>query len=219
MTSGYLQKVRTILQGQRFTTTGNPVTPQLTNPLGAKLFYNKVLVLKMRLTPYKSDTREGPACAHAGTKMFLKELLFIPVLLKAERWIPLWMASLHGGQGRGSHSAYLLPCWVPFPPPSTPGAISSCLCTPSPTSGTQDSLCTNSMNNFHWFTTWLYFTENAFTQRYLFRVGFSQGAYFHQQLERFLGLKSLSLLQESQELWGIYRYILGAKTASELTTP
>lgn len=70
-----------------------------------------------------------------------------------------------------------------------------------------------------WFTNWLYFTENAFTQRYLFRVGFSQGAYFHQQLERFLGLKSLSLLQESQELWGIYRYILGSKTASELTTP
>lgn len=48
--------------------TGNPVTPQLTNPLGAKLFYNKVPVLKMRLTPYKSYKTEQHACAN-WTKM------------------------------------------------------------------------------------------------------------------------------------------------------
>lgn len=68
MTFGYLQKVIAILHGWRFTTTGNPVTPQLTNPLGAKLFYNKVPILKMRLTPYKSYKTEQLACAN-WTKM------------------------------------------------------------------------------------------------------------------------------------------------------
>ena len=40
------------------------MTPQLTNPLGAKLFYNKVPVLKTRLTPYKSYKAEPPASAN-----------------------------------------------------------------------------------------------------------------------------------------------------------
>lgn len=47
-------KVICVLQGGRFTTIGNTVTSQLTNPWGVKLFYNKVLILKVRLTPYKS---------------------------------------------------------------------------------------------------------------------------------------------------------------------
>lgn len=47
-------KVICVLQGGRFTALGDTVTSQLTNPRGAELFYNKVLILKVRLTPSKS---------------------------------------------------------------------------------------------------------------------------------------------------------------------
>lgn len=85
MTVGYLQTAVTIPQRWRFTATGNPVTPQLTNLLGAELFYNKVPVLKMRLPFCKSYKTEQPACANWTKKCLLKELQFVPVPFKAKK--------------------------------------------------------------------------------------------------------------------------------------
>lgn len=122
MTFGSLQKVTTILQGWRFTTTGNPVTPQLTNPLGAKCFYNKVPVLKMRLTPSKSYKTEQPAYAN-WAKMPSQRAPVCPCPHSKD-----WFHS----NGKCEGAFYPRPpCWVPFLT-CTPVGI-SCLCTPPPT--------------------------------------------------------------------------------------
>lgn len=104
MTFGYLQKVIAILQGWRFTTTGNTVTPQLANPLGAKLFCNKVPILKMRLTPYKSYKTEQPACA-TWTKMPSQQASVCPCSIQSKEID----STPNGKFGEG----VILPTWPP----------------------------------------------------------------------------------------------------------
>lgn len=175
--NGYFQKVIASLQGWRFTTTGNPVTPQLTNPLEAKVFYNKVPLLKMRLTTYKSYTVQHPICAPWAKKPSQRASVCpCPVQSKEIDSTP------NGKSGWGSLCPPPLPVGCPSPHPLRQRQ------SPAFTSHLQlqvpNILSTLTRIYIDLFITWLYFTGNSFAQKYLFRVRFSQWAYFNQQLER-----------------------------------
>lgn len=143
MTFGYLQKVIAILQGWRFTTTGNPVTPQWTTPLGVKLFYNKVHALKMRLTSYKSYKTEQLACAN-DKKAFLKSVCLSLSHSQRRDWLHLkrrdWGGVIHTTHRYVGCPFSPLPQWglLPFFAPHSQLEVSSTF-----------SIVTT-MRNLHW---------------------------------------------------------------------
>lgn len=184
MTFSSLQKVTASLQGWRFTTTGHPVTPQLTNPLGAKCFYNKVPVLKMRLTSYKSHRTEQSAYANwAKTPSQRAPVCSYP----------------HSKDWFFSNGTSRLPLLGTLPHLHPSGDLLPLH--PTSNSGTQYPFHTNNHDEFtqtHSSPDYVFLGIHLL-KKYLFRVTFSQCVYFNQQLGWWWVLKSLSLIQESQE--------------------
>lgn len=117
------------------------MTPQLTNPLGAKLFYNKVPILKMRLTPYKSYKTEQPVCA-GWTKMssHRASVCLCSIYSKEIDSFP------HGKFGKEVILPTSPPYWVLYPHPS--GNLLQPVHAPFPTSGTKYSLHINNHKEF-----------------------------------------------------------------------
>lgn len=145
---------------------GNPVTPQLTNPLGAKLFYNKVPVLKMRSTPYKSDKTEQHARTN-WTKTPSQQASVCPCPIHSKE-----IDSILNGKS-GVQSFCPPPSfWVLFLTPA-PVEMSSFLCTSSPTWGLQSSLHTNNHEEFTLIHYQIIFYWE-FNYAKIFRVSFSQ---------------------------------------------